>query len=65
MKTFIFILYIVISLFIAYLVYAANIVSSPFAYWAVGIISGYILGFVDKILIDRLFKEKINESPGS
>ena len=56
MKTFIFILHKVICLFIAYLVYTANIVSSPFAYWAVGIISGYILGFVDKVLIDILFK---------
>lgn len=54
MKTLYFILYAIISLLIAYLVYKSNIVTSPFGFWSLGIVFGYILGFTDYLIYNRI-----------
>lgn len=56
MKTLYFIIYAIVSLMIAFLVYKSNIVDSPFGFWSLGIFSGYILGVADIMICNWIKK---------
>jgi len=47
MKTLYFVIYAIVFLMVAFLVYKSNIVTSPFGFWSLGIIFGYILDLLN------------------